>query len=138
MKAALQELLLTSIEEISLTPLQHVYKCVLRMDEKKSANHQKDEGISFELEAWRSRTGIVSRTAMAKKSSASSRPAGLKTMKSPDIRNRQWSEKERQTLRRASRRQREGDDTRIDVQDIPRLNQAQLASMVRLRDVKRK
>jgi hypothetical protein len=59
-------------------------------------------------------------------------------MKSADIRNRQWSEKERQTLRRASRRQREGDDTRIDVQDIPRLNQAQLASMVRLRDVKRK
>jgi uncharacterized protein (DUF4415 family) len=59
-------------------------------------------------------------------------------MKSADIRNRQWSEKERQTLRRASKRQREGDDTSIDVQDIPRLNQAQLASMVRLRDVKRK
>src|SRR5450755_4054292 len=80
----------------------------------------------------------IGRTTMAKKSSASSRPAGLKSMKSADIRNRQWSEKERQTLRRASKRQREGDDTSIDVQDIPRLNQAQLASMVRLRDVKRK
>jgi hypothetical protein len=75
---------------------------------------------------------------MAKKSSASSRAAGLKSMKSADLRNRQWSEKEWQTLRRASRLQREGDDTDIDVQDIPRLNPAQLASMVRLRDVKRK
>jgi uncharacterized protein (DUF4415 family) len=59
-------------------------------------------------------------------------------MKSADIKNRQWSEKERQALRRASQRQSAGDDSSINLEDIPRLNQAQLASMVRLRDVKRK
>lgn len=59
-------------------------------------------------------------------------------MKSADIKNRQWCEKERQALRRASQRQRAGDDTGINLQDIPRLSQTQLASMVRLRDVKRK
>src|ERR1700690_1368740 len=75
---------------------------------------------------------------MAKRSSGSSRPAGLKSMKSADIKNRQWREKERQALRLASQRQREGDDAGINLEDIPRLNQAQLASMVRLRDVKRK
>jgi uncharacterized protein (DUF4415 family) len=75
---------------------------------------------------------------MAKKSSASSRPAGLKTVKSADIRNRRWSEKERQALRRASRRQARGDDASINFEDIPRLTDAQLASMVRLRDVTKK
>ena len=59
-------------------------------------------------------------------------------MKSADIKNRQWSEKERQALRRASQRQSAGDDASINLEDIPRLNQAQLASMVRLRDIKRK
>lgn len=50
-------------------------------------------------------------------------------MKSADIKNRQWSEKERQALRRASQRQREGDDTSINLEDIPRLNQAQAWSV---------
>jgi uncharacterized protein (DUF4415 family) len=75
---------------------------------------------------------------MEKKLSASSRPAGLKSMKSEDIANRQWSGKEREALRRAGRKQAAGDDSGINLQDIPRLTGKQLASMVRLRDVRRK
>ena len=75
---------------------------------------------------------------MAKKSSASSRPAGLKSMKSEDIRNRRWTEKERRTLRRIAKQQAAGDDSGINFDDIPRLTEEQLASMVRLRDVRRK
>lgn len=75
---------------------------------------------------------------MAKRSSASSQPAGLKNMSSEDIKNRHWSEKERQALRRAAKRQVAGDDSGINFEDIPRLTEKQLASMVRLRDVRRK
>ena len=75
---------------------------------------------------------------MEKKSSGSSRPAGLKSMKSEDIKRRKWTEGERQALRRASRLQATGDDSGIDIGDIPRLSEVQLARMVRLRDVKRK
>jgi uncharacterized protein (DUF4415 family) len=75
---------------------------------------------------------------MAKKSSASSRPEELKSMRSEDIGNRQWTEPERQALRRAASRQAAGDDSDIDFEDIPRLTDEQLASMVRLRDVRRK
>ena len=75
---------------------------------------------------------------MAKKSSASFQPAGLKSMRSEDIRNRQWTEKERQALRCAAKSQVAGDDSRINFEDIPRLTDAQLANMVRLRDVRRK
>lgn len=75
---------------------------------------------------------------MAKKSSASSQPAKLKSMSSEDIRNRQWTKEERQALRRAARRQAAGDDACINLEDIPRLTGEQLARMVRLRDVKRK
>jgi len=57
-------------------------------------------------------------------------------MKSDDIRNRLWTEKERQTLRGIAERQAAGDDSRIDLHDIPRLSDEQLASMVRLREVK--
>ena len=74
---------------------------------------------------------------MAKKSSASSRPVGLKSMRSEDIRNRRWAEKER-GLRRAAERQATGDESRLNLKDIPRLTDEQLASMVRLRDVRRK
>jgi len=59
-------------------------------------------------------------------------------MRSEDIRNREWSENERQALRRAAKRQKAGDDSHINFEDIPRLTDKQLASMVRLRDVKRK
>jgi uncharacterized protein (DUF4415 family) len=75
---------------------------------------------------------------MAKKSSVSSQPAGLKGMRSEDIRNREWSENERQALRLAAKRQKAGDDSHINFEDISRLTDKQLASMVRLRDVKRK
>ena len=57
-------------------------------------------------------------------------------MRSEDIENRRWTETERQTLRRVARRQAVGDDSRIDLEDIPRLSQAQLAHMVRLRDAR--
>jgi uncharacterized protein (DUF4415 family) len=59
-------------------------------------------------------------------------------MRSEDIRHRRWSEAERRVLRRAARRQAAGDDSGIDFHDIPRLSKEQLASMVRLRDVRRK
>ena len=75
---------------------------------------------------------------MAKKSSASSQPAALKSMKSTDIKTRQWTNQERQTLRQAAQCQSAGDDSSIDFRDIPRLTNAQLANMVRLRDVKKK
>jgi len=58
-------------------------------------------------------------------------------MRSEDIRNRQWTENERQALRRAARRQA-GDDSDINFKDIPRLTDEQLANMVRLREVRRK
>ena len=57
-------------------------------------------------------------------------------MKSDDIRNRRWTEKERQTLRGIAKRQAAGDDSRIDLRDIPRLSDEQLASMVRLREAR--
>lgn len=59
-------------------------------------------------------------------------------MKSADIKNRQWTDKERQAIRRAAKLQSAGDDSGIDFSDIPRLTRDQLASMVRLRDIKRK
>jgi uncharacterized protein (DUF4415 family) len=55
-------------------------------------------------------------------------------MRSEDIRNRQWTEDELQVLRHAARRQAAGDDSGIDLQDIPPLTGEQLASVVRLRD----
>ena len=75
---------------------------------------------------------------MAKKSSVSSRPAGLKQMTSEDIRNRKGTEAERRAMRTAAEKQAAGDDSDINFEDIPRLTEAQLASMVRLRDVRRK
>ena len=75
---------------------------------------------------------------MAKKSSVSSQPVRPKSMSSEDIRNRQWTEKERRALRRAAQHQASGDDSKINFEDIPRLNAQQLASMIRLRDVPRK
>jgi uncharacterized protein (DUF4415 family) len=47
-----------------------------------------------------------------------------------------WTEKERETLRRVARYQAAGDDSRINVRDIPRLTDEQLAHMVRLRDAR--
>ena len=75
---------------------------------------------------------------MANKSSGSSQPVPPRSMRSEDIRNRQWTENERQVLRRAARRQAAGDDLGINFKDIPRLTEEQLANVVRLRDVKPK
>ena len=57
-------------------------------------------------------------------------------MRSEDIKNRQWTERERQTLRRVARRQAVGDDSHVNFDDIPRLTDEQLANMVRLRDAR--
>ena len=54
-------------------------------------------------------------------------------MRSEDIKNRPWTEAERQALRRIGRRQAVGDDSRINLEAIPRLTDEQLANMVRLR-----
>ncbi len=59
-------------------------------------------------------------------------------MTSDDIRNRKWSEEERQTLRRQAEKQAAGDDSDINFEDIPRLTDEQLAQMVRLRDIRPK
>ena len=75
---------------------------------------------------------------MAKKSSALSQPAGLKSMRSEDIKNRKWTESERRAVRRIARSQATGDDSDINFEDIPRLTAEQLARMVRLRDVRPK
>lgn len=117
-------------------------------DETKNRRNQRiHEGVSFEAtlvfedehclvfpDWWFTHIG----KAMAKKSSASSHPVKLKSMTSEDIKNRKWTEKERQALRRIAERQAVGDDSGINFTDIPRLTPEQLAQMVRLRDVRRK
>jgi len=75
---------------------------------------------------------------MAKKSPASSQPVKLKRVTSDDIKNRKWSEEERQTLRRHAAKQAAGDDSDINFDDIPHLTDEQLAQMVRLRDIRPK
>jgi uncharacterized protein (DUF4415 family) len=57
-------------------------------------------------------------------------------MRSGDIENRQWTDRERQALRRIARRQAVGDNSRIKLDDIPRLTDDQLANMARLRDAR--
>ena len=75
---------------------------------------------------------------MAKKSSASSRRAKLTSVTSEDIKNRKWTESERQAVRRIARSQAAGDDSDINFEDSPRLTAEQLARMVRRRDVRPK
>jgi uncharacterized protein (DUF4415 family) len=57
-------------------------------------------------------------------------------MRSEDIKKRQWTERERETLRRVAGRQAAGNDSRLNFEGIPRLRDEQLAKMVRLRDVR--
>lgn len=59
-------------------------------------------------------------------------------MRSEDIRNRKWTEREKRAVRRAAASQSAGDDSGINLEDIPRLTAEQLSRMVRLRDVRRK
>jgi len=62
-----------------------------------------------------------------------------KRMTSEDIRKRRWSESEIEAVRKASEAQAAGRDlSEEEYEDIPRLTEKQLASMVRLRDVRRK
>jgi len=75
---------------------------------------------------------------MAKRPSASSQHKELVQMTSEDIRNRRWSEAEKESMRRLAAKQAAGDFSGIDYSDIPPLTPEQLAGMVRLRDVRRK
>ena len=59
-------------------------------------------------------------------------------MKSEDIVNRKWTEREREVVRKAAAAQGAGDDSGIVFSDIPRLTQSQLSHLVRVRRVKRK
>ena len=74
---------------------------------------------------------------MEKKLSASSRPAGLKSMRSEDIKRRNWTKHELEAVHRGAALQASGDESGINFEDIPRLSEAQLESMVRLRDRKK-
>lgn len=58
-------------------------------------------------------------------------------MTSADIKNRQWTDAERKAVRRISERQTAGKDLRVNLEDIPRLTDEQLASMVLLRDARK-
>jgi uncharacterized protein (DUF4415 family) len=73
---------------------------------------------------------------MAKKSSASSQPARLKSMKFEDIRRRRLTNRERQTLQGIAAQHAVGDDSRINLKRIPRLTDRQLAAMVRFREAR--
>lgn len=59
-------------------------------------------------------------------------------MNSEDIANRNWTERDREVVRRAAAAQAGGDDSRIDFSDIPRLTQNQLSRLIRVRRPKRK
>ena len=76
---------------------------------------------------------------MAKRSSVSSAREELVQMTSEDIKNRRWTKAEIDAVRRMSAAQAAGEDLpEEEYEDIPRLTAEQLASMVRLRDVRRK
>ncbi len=57
-------------------------------------------------------------------------------MSCENIAAREHTEAERETIKRLSARQLAGDESQINFEDIPRLTEEQLASMVRLRDVR--
>jgi len=59
----------------------------------------------------------------------------MKSVSPEDIRNRRWNEEEVQALRRAAERQKAGDDSGINFEDIPRLTDEQLATMARRREL---
>ncbi len=75
---------------------------------------------------------------MAKKSSESSARDPLKTVRSEDIKNRNWSKADLDAVRRIAVAQATMDDSGIDYSDIPPLAAEQLERMVRLREVRRK
>jgi uncharacterized protein (DUF4415 family) len=73
---------------------------------------------------------------MAKKISAASQPAWLKSMKSKDSKRRRLTNQESRTIQRIAARQAAGDDSRINFKGIPRLTDRQLAAMVRRGDLR--
>ncbi len=73
---------------------------------------------------------------MAKKLSASSQPARLKSMSSEDIKRRLLTDREGRAVHAIAARQAAGDDSHINFEDIPRLTNRQLAAMVQFRDVR--
>ena len=76
---------------------------------------------------------------MVRRSSASSQPAGLKSMSTADIRSRQWTDAEKQAIRNASEARIAGLDLpEREYKDIPRLTEEQLAKLVRPRRARRK
>lgn len=54
-----------------------------------------------------------------------------------EIRNKQWSEEELESLRRIAERQAAGDDSQINYEDIPPVTDEQWARMVPFRDRKK-
>jgi uncharacterized protein (DUF4415 family) len=59
-------------------------------------------------------------------------------MNSEDIKNRSWTERDRQAIRNAAAARASSDEAGIDYSDIPRLTEEQLSRLVRLRGGKRK
>ena len=59
-------------------------------------------------------------------------------MSSEDIRNRKWTEAEKEAVRRAAAARAAGVDSDIDYSDIPPLTPEQLANAIRLRPMRRK
>jgi uncharacterized protein (DUF4415 family) len=60
-------------------------------------------------------------------------------MNTEDIRNRKWTDAEKQAIRRASEARAAGLDLpEEEYEDIPRLTEEQLSNLVRLRAAKRK
>jgi len=60
------------------------------------------------------------------------------SLRSEDIRNRQWTTAEIRSIQRPAAKQAAGDDSDINFEDIPHPTDEQLAAMVRLREVRPK
>jgi uncharacterized protein (DUF4415 family) len=73
---------------------------------------------------------------MTKKSSTASSSAlsASGRVKTENTAKKHWSEAERKALREAAEEQAEGQDEEIMFEDIPRLTDAQLKNLVRLRE----
>jgi len=73
---------------------------------------------------------------MAKKSSASSQRERWKSVRSEDIFSKPITKRERAVIQQIAARQRTGDESHINFDEIPPLSKEQLANMVRARDVR--
>lgn len=76
---------------------------------------------------------IVRKTTMAKKQSESFPPEKRTRVSAEVIWRKPLSEQQKATLEKIAKRQRRGDDSRIDFSDIPALTSKQLAQMQRPR-----